>query len=87
MAYYQSPGKWAGSTSSRNEVSWIARATGITSEGNNPHYYYGMSINGVLVTSAPLRWSTSLTGAGAPPFVSWNTCLNPQTRQRLSMDE
>nr|GMC73983.1 DNA (cytosine-5)-methyltransferase 1-like [Ipomoea batatas]GMC73984.1 DNA (cytosine-5)-methyltransferase 1-like [Ipomoea batatas] len=54
MAYYQSPRKWAGSTSSRNEVSWIARATGITSEGNNPHYYYGMSINGVL------DWATDI---------------------------
>nr|GMC69559.1 DNA (cytosine-5)-methyltransferase 1-like [Ipomoea batatas] len=84
MAYYQSPRKWAASTSSRNEVSWIARATGITSEGNNPHYYYGMSINGVLVTSAPLCLSTSLTGVGAPPFVSRNTCFNPQTRQSPS---
>nr|GMC73964.1 DNA (cytosine-5)-methyltransferase 1-like [Ipomoea batatas] len=68
MAYYQSPRKRAGSTSSRNEVSWIARATGITSEGDNPLYYYGMSINGVLVTPALLCWSTSLAGAGAPPF-------------------
>nr|GLL21890.1 DNA (cytosine-5)-methyltransferase 1-like [Ipomoea trifida] len=84
MTYYQSPRKRAGSTSSRNEVSWIARPTGITSEGDNPLYYYEMSINGVLVTPALLCWSTSLAGAGAPPFVSRNTCFNPQMRQSPS---
>nr|GMC71525.1 DNA (cytosine-5)-methyltransferase 1B [Ipomoea batatas] len=84
MAYYQSPRKRPGSTSSRNEVSWIALATGITSEGDNPLYYYGMSINGVLVIPALLCWSTSLAGAGAPPFVSRSTCFNPQMRQSPS---
>ncbi|XP_019171500.1 PREDICTED: DNA (cytosine-5)-methyltransferase 1-like [Ipomoea nil] len=52
MPYYQSPRKQAG-TNSRNEVSWIAGATGVTSDddgGGNALYYGGVSINGVLVS-------------------------------------
>nr|GMC48062.1 DNA cytosine-5-methyltransferase [Ipomoea batatas] len=69
MPYYQSPRKRAGGTSSRNEVSWIARATGVTSKGDNPLYYCGVSINGVLVTPA-----TSCTRGGQP--ASWGLGLH-----------